>query len=115
MPFRMQSSENSDGEYTPYFIFDPTEDDIVGIYYYTVTYKYAAYAPAFVKNDLEIIVNAPSSSDSASEDDEEDETDAEAESGASVGANASASSAAEVFANVETKLEDELRVIFSLG
>ena len=84
----------------------------MGIYYYTVTYKYAAYAPAFVKSDLEIIVNAPSSSDSASE---EDETDAEVESEASVGANASASSAAEVFANVETKLEDELRVIFSLG
>ena len=86
-----------------------------------MTYKYAADAPAFIKSDLEVIVNAPSSSDSGvDEDEDEDEDDeAEAESGANANANSGASSATDsaaiVFANVEKELEDELPKIFSLG
>ena len=114
MPFRMQATVNSIGEFTPYFIFDPTKDDIIGRYYYTVTYKYAADAPAFIKGDLEIIVNDASSSDTVAEEDE-DEADSDSELELSVGANSSTASEASVFTNVETKLEDELPLIFSLG
>ena len=118
MPFRMQATENTIGGFTPYFIFDPTKDDVIGRYYYTVTYKYAADAPAFIKGDLEIIVRDASSSDTGAEGDEDEDeadSDSDSESEVSVGANSSTSSEASVFTNVETKLEDELPLIFSLG